>query len=335
MNGNRNHKSPPISGPSSGHAPVMLHEVIAALRPAAGAIIVDGTYGGGGYSAALLDAAPCVVWGIDRDGDAINRGAALEKSYQGRLHLVHGRFGNMCDLLAARGIAQVDGIVLDLGVSSFQIDDPARGFSFRADGPLDMRMSKTGASAADFVNSASETKLADTIYAFGEERASRRIARAIVAARAQQPIETTAALAQIVRAVMPKNRNTKIDPATRTFQALRIHVNGELDELDKGLVAAETLLKPGGRLAVVSFHSLEDRRVKSFLHERSGGVSPSRHLPMPIETRPAAFTLISRRAQKPSAQEIATNARSRSARLRAAERTSAPAWGPHQDGSAS
>ena len=321
-----------VANQTKGHTPVLLREVIAALNPAAGAVIVDGTFGGGGYSSALLEAAPCVIWGIDRDADAIKRGADLSARYDRRLNLLHGRYGNMRDLLATRGIDAVDGVVLDLGISSWQLNDPARGFSFRAenDGPLDMRMERTGETAAELVNSASETVLADIIYAFGEERAARRIARAIVAARADKPIETTGALADIVRAALPRQAapTARTDPATRTYQALRIHVNDELDELDRGLVAAEDLLKPGGRLAVVSFHSLEDRRVKSFLRARSGETKgTSRHLPPAAsEPRAATFTLLSRRATKPSQQEIASNPRARSARLRAAERLSTPAW---------
>lgn len=315
----------------TGHTPVLLREVISALNPAAGAIIVDGTFGGGGYAKAILEAAPCVVWGMDRDADAIARGAELARSYDERLQLLHGRFGNMRALLAAKGIDKVDGVVLDLGVSSFQLDDPARGFSLRGGGPLDMRMDKSeGRTAADIVNSESEEKLADIIYAFGEERAARRIARAIVAKRAEQPILTTDALADLVRAALPRQaaRRARLHPATRTFQALRIHVNGELDELDLGLSAAEEILRPGGKLAVVSFHSLEDRRVKKFLRERSGATpGASRHLPVtPAPSRAPSFRLDQRRAVKPGAQEIAANRRARSARLRAAERTAAPAW---------
>ncbi len=323
-----------------GHTPVLLNEIISALNPTTGAIIVDATFGGGGYSRAILEAAPCVVWGIDRDADALARGAELAKSTNDRLALLHGRFGNMCALLHAKGIEKVDGIVLDLGVSSFQLDDQARGFSFRGDGPLDMRMDQSdeaGPNAADFVNSASEENLANIIYAFGEERASRRIARAIVRARSLDPILTTGALADIVRDVMPSRHSARRlgpDPATKTFQAIRIHVNGELDELDRGLAAAETLLKPGGRLAVVSFHSLEDRRVKSFMKLRAGeAAAPSRHLPITAgDARAPSFQLISKRAIKPQPEEIAANPRSRSARLRAAIRTEAPIWGPEEGG---
>ena len=321
--------------PATGHTPVLLDSVIAALEPRTGAVYVDGTLGGGGYTSGLLEAADCIVWGIDRDPDAIARNEDLAARYAGRLHLVCGRFGDMQTLLADRGVDAVDGVTLDLGVSSMQIDDPARGFAFAKDGPLDMRMDKSGQSAAELVNSVDEGELADIIHAYGEERLARRIARAIVAARTQAPIETTGQLADIVRAVAgPRKRNrsgrdTKIDPATRTFQALRIKVNDELAELERGLGAAEAILKPGGRLAVVSFHSLEDRRVKVFLRQRSGNEGRgSRHLPdLPMQRDPA-WRLIARRAIQPSATEIAQNPRARSARLRVAERTEAPSWGP-------
>ncbi len=321
--------------PATGHTPVLLDSVIAALEPHTGAVYVDGTLGGGGYTSALLAAADCIVWGIDRDPDAIARNSGLAARYAGRLHLVSGRFGDMQALLTDRGVGAVDGVTLDLGVSSMQIDDPARGFAFAKDGPLDMRMDKSGQTAADLVNTVDEGELADIIHTFGEERLARRIARAIVAARTQTPIETTGQLAKIVRAVAaPRKRSrtshgSKIDPATRTFQALRIKVNDELAELERGLGAAEAILKPGGRLAVVSFHSLEDRRVKVFLRQRSGNEGRgSRHRP-DIAALPApAWRLLGRRAIRPSETEIAQNPRARSARLRVAERTEAAGWGP-------
>jgi 16S rRNA (cytosine1402-N4)-methyltransferase len=321
--------------PANAHTPVLLDSVIAALDPRTGAVYVDGTLGGAGYTKALLSAADCIVWGIDRDPDAIARNSDLAAQYAGRLHLVAGRFGDMQTLLADHGLHAVDGVTLDLGVSSMQIDDPARGFAFSQDGPLDMRMEKAGQSAADLVNSVEEAELADIIYAYGEERLARRIARAIVAARAEAPIETTGRLADIVRAVArPRKRSrsgrdNKIDPATRTFQALRIKVNDELAELERGLGAAEAILKPGGRLAIVSFHSLEDRRVKVFLRQRSGNDSlGSRHRPEITTRREPAWRLLGRRAIQPSDAEIAQNPRARSARLRVAERTEAPSWGP-------
>jgi 16S rRNA (cytosine1402-N4)-methyltransferase len=302
------------------HVPVLLDEVVAALSPRDGATYVDGTFGAGGYSAALLEAAQCRVVGIDRDPQAMARGAALAARYAGRLRLVEGRFGDMARLI---GREKVAGVALDLGVSSPQIDDPERGFSFRADGPLDMRMGRDGASAADLVNTASETRLADIIREYGEERFARRIARAIVEHR---PIARTGELAAIVRAAIPHRDPAGIDPATRTFQALRIAVNDELGELDRGLAAAEKVLAPGGRLAVVSFHSLEDRRVKDFLKRRSGAAAQgSRHLPAKAAPAPS-FRLLTRKPVEPSPAELARNPRARSARLRAAERTAAPAW---------
>lgn len=321
----------------NGHTPVLLNEVLAALSPKDGEVFVDGTFGAGGYSRALLDSCDCRVYGIDRDPRAVGAAAALKARYGERLTLLPGRFGDMQALLDAVGITAVDGVALDIGVSSMQIDDPARGFSFREDGPLDMRMSGEGPNAADIVNSAEEADLADIIYTYGEERLSRAVARAIVKARGEAPITRTAALADIVRAAI-RSRTGKgrshetIDPATRTFQALRIHVNDELGELDRGLAAAEALLRPAGRLAVVSFHSLEDRRVKLFLAARSGSSArPSRHSPT-LHARGFArgavpsFRLISRKAVRPSDEEIARNPRARSARLRAAVRTDAPVF---------
>ncbi|PIW25849.1 MAG: 16S rRNA (cytosine(1402)-N(4))-methyltransferase [Rhodospirillales bacterium CG15_BIG_FIL_POST_REV_8_21_14_020_66_15] len=313
----------------SRHSPVMLAEVLEALAPRDGGIYVDATFGAGGYTRALLEAADCTVWGIDRDPLAQSIGADMGRAYAGRLTVLAGRFGDMKELLAAVGVERVDGVALDLGVSSMQLDDPARGFSFRADGPLDMRMGtgdEGGMSAADVVNSMAERELADLIYKYGEERASRRVARAIVELRAKAPITRTEELADLVRRVVKKSKDG-IDPATRTFQALRIFVNDELGELARGLAGAEALLAPGGRLAVVSFHSLEDRAVKEFLRERSGaGPRPSRHLPdLPGAARQPTFTLISRGAEKPDAAETRTNPRARSARLRWAVRTDAPA----------
>jgi 16S rRNA (cytosine1402-N4)-methyltransferase len=308
-----------------GHVPVLLAEVLAALAPRDGGIYIDGTFGAGGYARAILDKARCRVIALDRDPRAIARGRPMEERSGGRLELVEGRFGEMARLFEERGLDRCDGVALDLGVSSMQIDEPDRGFSFRAEGPLDMRMEGAGATAADLINQAGEAELADVLYKYGDERRSRAIARAIVAAR---PIATTAELADIVRRVLGHGGERGIDPATRTFQALRIWVNDELGELDRGLSGAEAILSPGARLAVVAFHSLEDRKVKSFLRER-GGVCPrvSRHLPGGARTsRAPSFRLIGR-AIKPSETEIAGNPRARSARLRVAERTEAPAWG--------
>ena len=310
-----------------GHTPVLLAEVLEALQPKDGGIYVDGTFGAGGYAKGLLEAARCRVWGIDRDPEAIALGAALARRYDGRLALVQGRFGEMNTLLRDRGVEAADGVALDLGVSSMQIDKPGRGFSFRFDGPLDMRMDAAGSTAAERLARASERELADVIFKYGEERRARPIARAIAEARKQAPIETTGQLAQIVRKAAGARAKDGIDPATRTFQALRIWVTDELGELDRGLDAAESLLAPGGRLAVVSFQSLEDRRVKEFLRRRSGAApGASRHLPRPTGERAPSFHLLSRGPVTPGESEIRTNPRARSAKLRAAERTPAPAW---------
>ena len=310
---------------TEGHVPVMLAEVLATLAPQNGAAYLDATFGGGGYASAILQAAPgCTVFAIDRDPDAIARGAALARRFPGRLHLIEGRFGDMLALLRDRGITALDGVVMDLGVSSFQLDQAERGFSFRADGPLDMRMGQDGMTAAEFVNEAEEAEIADIIYRYGEEHRSRRIARSIVAAR---PIETTAQLATIVRKAVGHKPGAPKDPATRAFQALRIHVNRELDELTDGLEAAERMLKPGGRLAVVTFHSLEDRIVKQFLRRRSGAeAAGSRHVPMVGSDGPAPTFDKADKAVRPSDAELARNPRSRSATLRSATRTHAPAW---------
>jgi 16S rRNA (cytosine1402-N4)-methyltransferase len=301
----------------------MLQEVVATLRPQTGAIYLDATFGGGGYAAAILAAATCTLWAIDRDPDAIARGAALAARFPGRLKLVHARFGDMLDSLAAQGVTQLDGVVMDLGVSSFQIDQAERGFSFRADGPLDMRMGREGPTAADLVNTLPEDELGRIIAEFGEERHARRVARAILRARAEAPIETTARLAEIVRRAVPRDPSG-IDGATRSFQALRIAVNDELGEVERGLAAAMTLLAPGGRLVVVSFHSLEDRIVKRAMAEASGRQGgASRHDPAALlERRAPDYALITPRALKPGEAEVAANPRARSARLRALERLS-------------
>ncbi len=305
------------------HISVLRDAVLAALSPKAGGLYVDGTFGAGGYSEALLGAADCKVCGIDRDPDALAFGTALAARFPGRLTMIEGNFGDMDRLLGDRGVQAVDGVALDLGVSSMQLDRAERGFSFRADGPLDMRMSHQGESAADLVNRLDETELADLIYDLGEERLSRRIAAAIVRAR---PISRTAQLARIIRRVMPP-KGDGIDPATRTFQALRIAVNDELGELARGLSAAERLLAPGGRLAVVTFHSLEDRPVKTFFQRRSGKMpAGSRHLPVSAPSRAPSFRLLSTKPLVADQEEIRINPRARSAKLRAAERTASPPW---------
>jgi 16S rRNA (cytosine1402-N4)-methyltransferase len=309
----------------TGHNAVMLPEVIRLLVPRDGGIYLDGTFGGGGYSEALLDAAACTVWAIDRDPEAIVRGAALAARFPARLHLIEGQFGDMLSLLARAGVHALDGVALDLGVSSFQLDDPARGFSFRADGPLDMRMAKHGTTAAELVNTLPEGQLADILYQFGEERASRRIARAIAKARIEAPITTTGGLAGIIRSVVPPDRSG-IDPATRSFQALRIRINDELGEIERALSAAARLLLPGGRLVVVAFHSLEDRIVKRFMTDAAGRAgAPSRHDPRGLLQRSAPrFRLLTPRALRPTDAETAANPRARSARLRALECMSRP-----------
>ncbi len=305
----------------SGHLPVLRDEVVRLLAPRDGGTYLDATFGGGGYSRALLEAARCTVFAIDRDPDAIARGAALVAAHPGRLHLIEGRFGDLLALLAAEGVSALDGAAFDFGVSSYQLDDASRGFSFRADGPLDMRMGGTGPTAADLIATLDEARLADLLRTYGEERFARRIARAIVRARAEQPITTTARLAAIVRAAVPPGRSD-IDPATRSFQALRIAVNDELDEIARGLDAAIGLLRPGGRIVAVSFHSLEDRIVKrAFAGAAGRSPAPSRHDPRALaQTAPAVLRLLTQKPITPSAAEIAANPRARGARLRAAER---------------
>jgi 16S rRNA (cytosine1402-N4)-methyltransferase len=309
------------------HISVLKDEVVEALAPRDGGVYVDGTFGAGGYSRAVLEAAACRVYGIDRDPTAVARGHALERSQAGRFTMIEGRFGDMDALLRIQGVNRVDGIALDIGVSSMQIDEAERGFSFAKDGPLDMRMEANGPSAADLVNDTPEGALADIIYRFGEERLSRRVAKAVVEARRIKRFERTGELAELIRRVVPRSGDG-IDPATRTFQALRIAVNDELGELERGLAAAERLLSPGGRLAVVTFHSLEDRVVKGFLKARAGEAArPSRHVPQGRDSGPApSFTLLSRRAIAAGADELRANPRARSAKLRAAARTAAPAW---------
>lgn len=324
-----------MSSPDQPHIPVLLEEVVAALNPRGGDLIVDATLGAGGYTRRLLDEG-AIVHAFDRDPDAIaavqnNPGKWPElASNPPRLVLHPRRFSEMVEGLADAGIDKVDGVVMDIGVSSMQLDQAGRGFAFGSDGPLDMRMSQDGMSAADFVNEADEAQIADVLYLYGEERQSRRLARAIVAAR---PLETTGDLARVVRKALGynpayKGSNAPKDPAIRTFQAIRIHVNGELDELDAALEASETLLQGGGRLAVVTFHSLEDRKVKRFLRDASSaGQSTSRHLPQ-TATAPAPFEKVSK-GVRPGEAELEVNPRSRSATLRSAVRTDTPPREPY------
>lgn len=304
------------------HLPVLLDEVIEGLAIAEGETHVDATFGAGGYSRAMIAAGARVI-AFDRDPDAIGNGRALEAESGDALTLVAADFSAMERELSALGVVPVDGVTMDIGVSSMQLDQAARGFSFQSDGPLDMRMSQTGPSAADFVNEADEAEIADVLYNYGEERQSRRVARAIVAAR---PITRTAELANIVRKSLGHKPHDKKDPATRSFQAIRIHVNRELGELVDGLEAAERVLKPGGRLAVVTFHSLEDRLVKQFFRERSGSQpAGSRHRPELGAGRAPSFDKPAR-AVRASESELARNPRARSATLRVARRTDAEAW---------
>ncbi len=316
----------PFEGTAGGparHIPVLLSEVLEVIGPTAGGIYVDGTFGAGGYTRAILDAADCRVIAIDRDPTAIAAGQGLAADYIGRLSLVEGRFSELDRLAEANGVDKADGVALDVGVSSMQLDRAERGFSFMQDGPLDMRMGAEGPSAADIVNSMDEGDLARLIFTLGEEKKSRAVARAIGRARAESAISTTGELAEIVARAVGPSRDGK-HPATRTFQALRIYVNGELSELAEGLAAAERILKEGGRLAVVSFHSLEDRIVKRFLAERSQSQQGSRHMPE-VKVQAPTFRLTTRHAVEASEEEVAANPRARSARLRGAERTAAPA----------
>lgn len=309
------------------HIPVMLPEVLEALAPQANETYVDGTFGAGGYTRGILDAASCTVIGVDRDTSALALAEPWKNTYGDRLKLVHGTFSDIRQHLAALGLEKVDGIVLDIGVSSMQIDQAERGFSFRFDAPLDMRMDRSrGQTAADIVNTMPEKELADLIYLYGEERHSRRIAGGIAKARLEKPIETTKELTDIIRSVVHFSHKDKIDPSTRTFQALRIAVNDELGELERVLAASEDALKDGGRLVIVTFHSLEDRIVKNFLNERAKPPqSPSRYMPdLPSDSKtPQTFSLISRKAIAASDEESSINPRSRSAKLRAAIRRAA------------
>ena len=303
----------------TGHAPVMLTEVLTALAVQTGDTIVDGTFGGGGYTRAILAANLCRVIGLDRDPDAIERGKALEAEMSGRFDIVETQFSKM-DSLHQR----INGVVLDIGVSSYQIDQASRGFSFMQDGPLDMRMGGDGASAADVVDQMSEDELTRIFQSYGEEREARRVARAIVNDRVDTPYLRTVELAGVCSRVIGRKHTDQIHPATRIFQALRIYVNDELGELEMALAAAEAILPEGGRLVVVTFHSLEDRVVKTFLNDRSKEASGSRHVPVSSGAAPT-FQLITRKPLRASDEEVSLNPRARSAKLRAAIRTSASA----------
>jgi 16S rRNA (cytosine1402-N4)-methyltransferase len=317
----------PAAPAGLGHVPVLLGEAIEALDARTGGLYIDATFGAGGYSRALLDRGASVV-AIDRDPSAIRAGAALAASSGGRLKLVEGRFGDLDAVVRRLGVDAVDGVALDIGVSSMQLDEAKRGFSLRFDAPLDMRMEAQGRSAADILRDEDEATIADILFHFGEERAARRIARAIVADRKAKPFLSTLELAGLIARVAPAPRGEATHPATRVFQALRIAVNDELAELARGLVAAERMIKPGGRLAVVTFHSLEDRIVKLFLAARSGrGRAASRRLPgEPAEAAPT-FEVPRGQPIAPSDEEASANPRSRSAKLRFGVRTNAPPRG--------
>ena len=308
------------------HIPVLLDEVISALSPQDGGLYIDGTFGAGGYTTAILEAADTRVLAIDRDPRALKIGAELAEKYSERLMIAEGRFAQMDQIAASLGIAQVTGVVLDIGVSSMQLDEGQRGFSFAKDGPLDMRMGQTGTSAADVVNSMEEAQLADVIYLLGEERRSRGVARAIVRRREETPFTTTLDLAEVIKRAVggPPGRT---HPATKSFQALRLYVNGELEELAHGLSAAESLIMPGGTLAVVTFHSLEDRIAKRFFHARSGrSAGASRFRPQTDAGPDPSFAARAGRAISAGDEELARNPRARSARLRSGQRTEAPPW---------
>ncbi len=312
-----------VAGGPARHLPVLIEEALRFLAPDAGGTFIDGTFGAGGTSAAILARGASVI-AIDRDPDAIAVGAEMARAAGGRLTLVEGRFSDLDRIARAHGHERVDGVVLDVGVSSMQLDQPERGFSFRAEGPLDMRMARTGPTAADVVNRMDKGALARVIAVLGEERKAGAVAAAIARARAKRPLGTTRELADIVAGAVGHRHGVGIHPATRTFQALRIFVNRELDELAQGLAACERVLAEGGRLVVISFHSLEDRIVKRFLADRSSSPSPSRHRPETVAQEPT-FVRTTRGAVTPQPEEIARNPRARSARLRAARRTGAPA----------
>ncbi len=307
------------AAPAAPHVPVLLRSILREISPVRGRWL-DGTFGAGGYTRALLDAGAEEVIAVDRDPLAFEMAESWAGQYEGRLRMVEGVFSRMDEYAE-----NLDGVVLDLGVSSMQLDRAERGFSFLRDGPLDMRMSQQGPSAADIVNTAEEGALADILFHFGEERASRRIARAIIRARAEAPIETTLQLAGIIESCLPRAKPGQSHPATRSFQALRIAVNAEYEELYEGLMAAERALAPGGLLAVVTFHSIEDRMVKRFIQARSGGGGrANRYAPLPEEQAPG-LQAVTRKAVGPDPQELEENPRARSAKLRVARRTEAPA----------
>ncbi len=314
-----------MSDATNPHISVMLDEVVETLNPQAGETYIDGTFGAGGYTRAILDKADCTVIGIDRDESALAMASSWKDKYGARLKLVHSNFANAKSALESLGIDKVDAVILDLGVSSMQIDQEERGFSFRFDGPLDMRMDRSsGKTAADLVNTLPEEELANIIYMYGEEKASRRVAAAIVKARAEQKITTTGQLAKIIRSVVHVSPKDRIDPATRTFQALRLKVNDELGEVETILESTLDILKDGGRLIVVTFHSLEDRIVKNFMNDHGKpAASPSRYLPATAVAEKPRFSILTKKPLIPTDAETSRNPRARSAKLRAAMRVAA------------
>lgn len=327
MAGRGKGEAPLAAGGPARHTPVLLPQVLAALSPRDGGLYIDCTFGAGGYTQAILDAADCRVLALDRDPSAIETARQLASHHPGRLTVKLSRFGQLAQAAREAGFAPADGIVFDIGVSSMQLDEAERGFSFMRDGPLDMRMSGEGVSAAEAVNELDEAEIAEILFVLGEERRSRPIARAIVRRRGEEPFARTLELADLIALVVPRRPDDPKHPATRSFQALRLYVNDELGELARGLAAAEETLKPGGHLIVVTFHSLEDRIAKTFLAERSGKARrPSRHLPDAGDGQPPSFVSLSRKPVEPDAAEIAANPRARSARMRAARRTEAPPW---------
>jgi 16S rRNA (cytosine1402-N4)-methyltransferase len=327
MAGRSEGEAPSAAGGPARHTPVLLSSVLRSLQPRDGGCYIDCTFGAGGYSRAILDSADCRVLALDRDPAAIRDGEAMARAYGSRIVLELSPFGDLADAAEEAGFTPSDGVVFDIGVSSMQLDDAERGFSFMREGPLDMRMSGAGVSAAEVVNSFEEAEIAEILFVLGEERRSRAIARAIVRRRQDRPFTTTLDLAELIASVIPRRHDDPRHPATRSFQALRIFVNDELIELARGLTAAEAILSEGGRLIVVTFHSLEDRIVKTFFAERAGRKGkPSRHLPAANSTREPSFTLVTRKPIEPDEAETDANPRARSAKLRAGQRTAAPAW---------
>lgn len=327
MTGSGKGEAPETAGGPARHTPVLISEVLDALQPKDDERYIDCTFGAGGYSRAILESAKCQLLALDRDPAAATIAGGLAKDYPGRFHFAATPFSALADISPQFGFDPADAVIFDLGVSSMQLDEAERGFSFMRDGPLDMRMSNEGASAADVVNTYDETEIADILFHLGEERRSRAIARAIVARRADKPLTHTLDLAHLIESIMPRRHTDKIHPATRSFQALRLFVNDELGELAKVLFAAERILKPGGRLIAVTFHSLEDRIVKTFLASRSGSKGrSSRHMPDISSPRTPSFKLVHRKPIEPAPEEIKVNPRARSAKLRAGIRLYAPAW---------